>query len=158
MPPHPPPPQYLVDETGAEYLDTRNNVCHVGHCHPAVVKAVCEQVAKVNSNTRYLHPTHVELARRLLATMPDELASGAVFFVNSGSEANDLALRLARSHTGARHTLVVERAYHGHTVEVMGISPYKYSHPTIGKPDWVTEVHAPDTYRGLHRGADAAEK
>jgi 4-aminobutyrate aminotransferase-like enzyme len=94
--------QYLTDEAGVQYLDTRNNVCHVGHANPVVAEAVCRQVRVLNTNTRYLHPNHVLLAKRLLATFPGALATGKVFFVNSGSEANDLALRLARAHTGVR--------------------------------------------------------
>jgi len=87
-----------------------------------------------------------------------------VFFVNSGSEANDLALRLARAHTNNKKTIVVSHAYHGHTCEVIGISPYKYKYGNVGdlapagRPDWVTEVPAPDTYRGEYRGDDAATR
>lgn len=87
----------LIDERGRSFLDTRNNVAHVGHAHPAVAAAVAAQVSTLNTNTRYLHPTVCELARRLLDTMPAPLRDGVVFFVNSGSEANDLALRLARA-------------------------------------------------------------
>jgi len=86
-----------------------------------------------------------------------------VFFVNSGSEANDLALRLARAanRRGSERCLVVEHAYHGHTVSVLGLSPYKYEHSSFGgkgKPSWVTKCVAPDTYRGPHRGPDAGAK
>ena len=87
----------LIDEAGRSFLDTRNNVAHVGHAHPRVAAAVSEQVAQLNTNTRYLHPNVCALARRLLDTMPAPLRDGVVFFVNSGSEANDLALRLARA-------------------------------------------------------------
>ena len=87
----------MYDDEGTEYLDTRNNVCHIGHAHPAVAEAVATQVAALNTNSRYL-PHHLcELSERLLATFPPELC--VCFFVNSGSEANDLALRLARTHT-----------------------------------------------------------
>lgn len=146
---------YMVDEAGTRYLDTRNNVCHVGHTHPRVAKAVAEQVATLNTNTRYLHPTIVTLAQRLTATMPSELC--CVFFVNSGSEANDLALRLATAHTKNEDMIVVNRAYHGHTQSVLQISPYKYDHVGgPGKAPHVHEVPCPDTYRGRHRGASAA--
>ena len=86
----------LIDESGRSYLDTRNNVAHVGHGHPRVVQAIQEQVQRLNTNTRYLHPNVVELARRLVEKLPESLHK--VIFVNSGSEAYDLALRLARAY------------------------------------------------------------
>ena len=116
----------LYDESGVAYLDTRNNVCHVGHCHPKVVAAVSAQAAAVNTNSRYLHPNVCLLAQRITSTMPAGL--DVVFFVNSGSEANDLALRLARAHTGGRANIVVDHAYHGHTAATIDVSPYKYAH------------------------------
>src|SRR5690625_5291659 len=82
--------QYLYDADGRQYLDCVNNVCHVGHCHPAVVAAGQRQMATLNTNTRYLHPAIIELGERLLDTFPDPLST--CFFVNSGSEANELAL------------------------------------------------------------------
>ena len=111
----------LIDESGRSYLDTRNNVAHVGHEHPRVVKAIQQQVQMLNTNTRYLHPNVVELARRLCEKLPSPLSK--VVFVNSGSEANDLALRLARAYTGSRNTVVVDGAYHGHTLSVLEVSP-----------------------------------
>ena len=153
----------LIDEQGRVILDTRNNVCHVGHAHPAVAAAVSAQVSVLNTNTRYLHPHVCELARRLLDTMPAPLRDGVVFFVNSGSEANDLALRLARAanRNGSTRCLVVDHAYHGHTSSVIGLSPYKFEHASFGgrgQPAWVTKCAAPDVYRGKHRGADAAAR
>jgi len=153
----------LYDESGRGFLDTRNNVAHIGHCHPAVAQAVAAQVGVLNTNMRYLHPTVCELARRLLSTFPPPLRDGVVFFVNSGSEANDLALRLARAANAKRadRTIVVEHAYHGHTIAALGISPYKFEHASFGgrgQPDWVTQCPAPDTYRGLHRGPDAGAR
>lgn len=150
----------MFDAAGTAYLDTRNNVAHVGHSDVAVATAVANQVATLNTNTRYLHPNVCELARRLVETMPagSELReTGIVFFVNSGSEANDLALRLCRCYTGRRGTVVVDRAYHGHTLAAIGLSPYKYLHSSFGgrgKPDEVEAARAPDTYR---RGASAAD-
>lgn len=141
----------MTDENGVSYLDTRNNVPHVGHSHPRVASAVADQVHTLNTNTRYLHPNVCELAKRLVETMPPgELRdTGVVFFVNSGSEANDLALRLCRVHTKRRGVIVVDRGYHGHTMAVLGLSPYKYNHPLVGgKPDEVEEIPAPETYRG----------
>ena len=182
----------LIDEEGREFLDTRNNVGHVGHSHPDVVAAVGRQAALLNSNSRYLHPLRVRLAERLLATFPPELCK--VFFVNSGSaraarpparlrpparararhsagslrarararpfgaplrrrsrrrapsqEANDLALRLARAHTGVRDVVVLDRAYHGHTSATIEISPYKFEHEGgPGRPPHVHKACCPD--------------
>lgn len=147
----------MYDERGRCFLDTRNNVCHVGHAHPAVVRAVAAQAAAINTNTRYLHPNLVHLAELLLSKCPAPLAK--VFFVNSGSEANDLAIRLARAHTGNRGMVVVDHAYHGHTVEVINVSPYKFAHKCgPGKAPHVQVVNAPDVYRGKHRGGDAAHR
>jgi len=141
--------QYLYDEEGNEYLDTRNNVAHVGHANPRVAAAVAAQAALVNTNSRYLHPNRVLLAQRLTATLPEPLS--VVFFVNSGSEANDLAMRLAAAHTKNEDVIVVEHGYHGHTKAVMNISPYKYEHVGgEGQAEWVHKVSAPDMYRGKH--------
>eukprot|EP00937_MAST-01D_sp_MAST-1D-sp2_P005057 g5057.t1 len=147
--------QYLYDETGAQYLDTRNNVAHVGHSHPRVAAAVSQQVSTINTNSRYLHPNRVRLAERLAATFPPALS--VVFFVNSGSEANDLALRLARAHSGHTDAICVEHGYHGHTESVIRISPYKYEHEGgPGEADWVQKVECPDMYRGRHAGEPPA--
>ena len=141
--------QRLFDEAGVSYLDTRNNVGHVGHANPKVAAAVAAQVGQLNTNTRYLHPNISRLAEKLTATMPEELS--VVFFVNSGSEANDLAMRLARAHTGNDDFVVVEHAYHGHTTAVIDISPYKYEHVGgEGQKEWVHKVPCPDTYRGVY--------
>ena len=153
---------FLHDERGNAYLDTRNNVCHVGHQHPAVVRAVQEQIATLNTNTRYLHPNVVRLADALLRTFPAGSAlsperGGKVFFVNSGTEANDLAIRLAQVHTKRTECVVVDHAYHGHSAAVIEISPYKFNGPGgSGKPPHVHVVPCPDVYRGAHRGAGAA--
>jgi len=151
--------QYLYDEGGREYLDAYNNVAHVGHCHPRVVKAGQDQMAMLNTNTRYLHDLILRYAKRITATLPDPLR--VCFFVNSGSEANELALRLARTHTGARDLVVLDHAYHGNTTTLIDISPYKHDGPGgSGAPSWVHQVPLPDTYRGPYRSADpqAAEK
>jgi len=114
---------YLFDASGRRYLDLVNNVAHVGHCHPRVVAAGARQMATLNTNTRYLHASVVDYARRLAATLPDPLH--VCFFVNSGSEANDLALRLARAHTGRDEVHVLDHAYHGHLSSTIELSPYK---------------------------------
>ena len=154
----------LVDAEGREHLDTRNNVPHVGHCNARVAAAVAAQVQLANTNTRYPHPLRVRLCERLLGTFSaPELRGGKVFLVNSGSEANDLALRLARAKTGRLETLVLEHAYHGHTCAVVGISPYKSKYfeagsPKGGQPAHVRQLPAPDGFRGAHTGADSADR
>jgi 4-aminobutyrate aminotransferase-like enzyme/Ser/Thr protein kinase RdoA (MazF antagonist) len=151
--------QYLFDAAGRRFLDAYNNVPHVGHCHPRVVRAAQEQVAVLNTNTRYLSDRVHEYAERLVATLPQPLE--VCFFVNSGSEANELALRLARAHTGQRDLIVLEQAYHGNTTTLVDISPYKHDGPGGGgRPPWVHVATLPDLYRGEFRrdDPDAGEK
>ena len=144
---------YLFDEERRAYLDCVNNVCHIGHCHPRVVEAAARQMATLNTNTRYLHDHLVEYARRLADTMPGDLE--VCFFVCSGSEANELALRLARSATGRRDVIVVEGAYHGNTTGLVEISPYKFDGPGgEGRPAHVRVAPMPDGYRGAYRYGD----
>jgi 4-aminobutyrate aminotransferase-like enzyme/Ser/Thr protein kinase RdoA (MazF antagonist) len=142
--------QYLFDDTGRRFLDAYNNVPHVGHCHPRVVEAGARQMALLNTNTRYINTLLGDYAERLAATMPDPL--DVVYLVNSASEANELALRLARTFTGRRDTIVLEHAYHGHTTTLIDISPYKHAGPGgSGAPDWVHVAPIPDTFRGEFR-------
>ncbi|HSF19382.1 MAG TPA: aminotransferase class III-fold pyridoxal phosphate-dependent enzyme [Vicinamibacteria bacterium] len=144
---------FLYDADARLYLDMVNNVAHVGHCHPRVVRAASEQSAVLNTNTRYLHPNILEYARRLKAKLPSSLE--VCFFVNSGSEANDLALRLARAHTKRRETLVLDGTYHGNLTSLIEVSPYKFDGPGgDGAADHVTKLPMPDGYRGSHRRAD----
>ena len=148
--------QYLYDEQGNQYLDAYNNVAHVGHCHPRVVRAGQEQMVLLNTNTRYLNDLINEYASRLTATLPEPLS--VCFFVNSGSEANELALRLARAHTKARDLIVLDHAYHGNTTTLIDISPYKHKGPGgSGPPSWVHSVPQPDVYRGQYRDGQAGE-
>lgn len=134
--------QYLYDDEGRRYLDFVNNVCHVGHAHPRVVRAAAEQMGRLNTNTRYLHDLLVTYTRRLTATLPDPL--NVVFLVNSGSEANDLALRLARHHTGASDVIVLDHAYHGNLQSLIEISPYKFDGPGgAGRPPYVRVCPVP---------------
>ena len=149
--------QYLYDSGGRGYLDCVNNVAHVGHCHPRVTEAIARQMALLNTNTRYLHEYLTEYLERLTATLPEPLR--VVYLVCSGSEANELALRLARAHTGRRGVVVVETAYHGNTNALVEISPYKFNGPGgRGKPAHVQVVPMPDVYRGPYRGADAGSQ
>jgi 4-aminobutyrate aminotransferase-like enzyme len=126
---------YLYDESGRGWLDLVNNVAHVGHCHPRVVAAAGAQQAALNTNTRYLHGLVVEYARRLAETLPDPLT--VCFFTNSGSEANDLALRLAYAHTRSREMFVLDHAYHGNLTSLVDVSPYKFR----GPGGWPTPPH-----------------
>jgi 4-aminobutyrate aminotransferase-like enzyme/Ser/Thr protein kinase RdoA (MazF antagonist) len=143
--------QYLYDENGCSYLDAVNNVSHVGHSHPRVVKAGQQQMAVLNTNTRYLHDNLVRYAERLCATLPPPLS--VCYFVCSGSEANELALRLARTHTRHKDIIVVDAAYHGNTTSLVEISPYKFDGPGgTGAPPYVHKVPMPDTYRGEYKG------
>ncbi len=143
--------EFLFDEEGGTYLDMVNNVSHVGHCHPTVVKAANRQMTRLNTNTRYLHDRIVDYAKRLAGTMPDPLE--VCFFVNSGSEANELALRMARTFTGRRSAVVVDGAYHGNTSSIVDLSPYKFDgEGGEGARDHVHKVEMPDPYRGPYKG------
>ncbi len=145
--------QYLYDETGRRFLDAYNNVPHLGHCHPRIVEAARQQMSVLSTNTRYLHDTINDYAERLTATMPDPLS--VCYFVNSASEGNELALRLARAFTGLKDMIVLEAAYHGHCTTLIDISPYKHDGPGgRGAPEWVHTAPIPDTYRGLYKADD----
>jgi 4-aminobutyrate aminotransferase-like enzyme/Ser/Thr protein kinase RdoA (MazF antagonist) len=145
--------QYLYDSTGRAYIDAYNNVAHVGHCHPRVVKAATAQYALLNTNTRYLNDQLVQYARRLSALLPAGL--DVCYFVNSASEANELAIRLMRAYTGRTDTIVLDSAYHGHTNTLIDISPYKHRGPGgSGAPEWVHTVLTPDDYRGPYKRSD----
>jgi len=144
--------QYLYDDAAHRFIDAYNNVAHVGHCHPRVVRAVGDQLAVLNTNTRYLQEQLTEYAEQLTALLPASLS--VCYFTASGSEANELALRLARARTGARDVIVMDSAYHGHTTTLIDISPYKHAGPGgEGAPDWVHRSPLPDVYRA--RGAHA---
>ena len=143
--------QYLYDDAAHRFIDGYNNVAHVGHCHPRVVRAVSEQLAVLNTNTRYLQEQLTRYAEQLTALLPPSLS--VCYFTASGSEANELALRLARAHTGARDLIVMDSAYHGITTTLIDISPYKHAGPGgSGAPDWVHRSPIPDVYRmrGTH--------
>ncbi|MBL8207055.1 MAG: aminotransferase class III-fold pyridoxal phosphate-dependent enzyme [Blastocatellia bacterium] len=145
--------QYLYDETGRAYLDVYNNVPLVGHSHPRVVKAAKQQLALLNTNTRYLHDNITRYAEALTALMPEPLK--VCYFLNSASEANELALRLARTYTKRYDLIVLDAAYHGHTNALIDISPYKFNGPGgTGKKDWVHIAPIPDDYRGAYKRGD----
>jgi 4-aminobutyrate aminotransferase-like enzyme/Ser/Thr protein kinase RdoA (MazF antagonist) len=138
---------WLFDAAGRRYLDCYNNVPVVGHGHPRVVRAVTEQQRLLATHSRYLHEAIVELAERLGATLPPAL--DAVIVVNSGSEANDLAWRIARAATGHAGALVTEFAYHGLTEATHALSPEEWAGGE--RPAHVATVPAPDGYRGAYR-------
>jgi 4-aminobutyrate aminotransferase-like enzyme/Ser/Thr protein kinase RdoA (MazF antagonist) len=141
---------WMTDAAGRRYLDMYNNVVCVGHAHPRVTSAVARQWRVLNTNLRYLHPSAIELAERLAATCPDGLDT--VLFVNSGSEANDVAWRLARHHTGNSGGLCTEFAYHGVTAATADLSPEVL--PGALTPPHVETWAPPDTFRGLRSGTD----
>ena len=139
--------QYLYSADGEKYLDLVNNVCHVGHSNPRVVEAGQRQMALLNTNTRYIYKVLTQYIERLARTLPSSLNVG--YLVNSGSEANELAVRIARSFTGEKNMIVMEGAYHGHTTMLIDLSPYKFRGPGgKGKSQpWVHVVPIPDAYR-----------
>lgn len=139
--------QYMFDKYGNRYLDAYNNIPHVGHSHPKVVEAGQKQMAKLNTNTRYLYDQLNEYSANLLKKFPASL--NKVFFVNSGSAATDLALRLARNFTGKNLIAVVEHGYHGNTQAGIEISHYKFAGKGgNGVPENVVCLPIPDVYRG----------
>jgi 4-aminobutyrate aminotransferase-like enzyme len=143
---------WLLDADGRKYLDMYNNVPHVGHCHPRVVDAICQQTGTLNTHTRYLHDNVLNYAERMLGTLPAELDT--IMFTCTGTEANELALRIARAATGGTGIIVNEYAYHGNSHAVAQISPADM--PAEQIPDFVISVPAPDVYRGCYSGPDAA--
>ena len=145
---------WLYDSDGRKFLDMYNNVPHVGHCHPHVVEALTRQIRTLNTHTRYLHGGVLEYAERLTGKFADELDT--VMFSCTGSEANELALRIARACTGGTGLIVTDYAYHGNTKAIFEISTEDIAPEDI--PDFVVTVPSPDTYRGMYRDAGAAEK
>lgn len=138
---------FLFDDMGRTYLDAYNNVPHVGHAHPRIQKVAAAQLKKINTNTRYLHPEQAAYAEKLTSWMPDGL--DCVFFLNSATEANELAIRIARQVTGQKDTVVMATGYHGHTNVALALSEYKFNGPGgKGPEDWIHIVPVADVYRG----------
>ena len=148
--------QRLYDSDGRAYLDMVNNVACVGHSHPHVARAAARQLGLLNTNSRFLYSAMERFATRLTELVPDPLDT--VFLVNSGSEANDLALRLARSVTGRAEVIAMEGAYHGWTTATAQISTSPYDTPAAEdeRPEWLRVVPAPNPYRGPHGADDSA--
>jgi 4-aminobutyrate aminotransferase-like enzyme len=140
--------QYLYDANARAYLDCVNNVASIGHSHPRVAAAAVRQLRLLNTNSRFLYEGMTHFAERLAALLPDPLER--VFLVSTGSEANDLALRLARAATGRRDMLCVRDAYHGWTTATYEVSTSSVDNPLGARSQepWVHPVLSPDTYRG----------
>ena len=146
--------QYMYDVEGNTFLDAYNNIPHVGHSHPTVVTAGQRQMAQLNTNTRYVYPKLADYAERLLSTFPTHL--NKVFFVNSGSAASDLAIRMAKAHTGQSTMMVMEHGYHGNTQQGIDISDYKFNNPKgQGQKEYILKTPIPNTYGGKYSGTTA---
>ena len=144
---------YLFDVLGRSYLDCVNNVAHVGHEHPRVVGAGQKQMGVLNTNSRYLHGGIIEYAERLSKLFPEPLS--VCLFVNSGSEANELALRMARTYTGGTGIAVLEGGYHGNTQGLIDVSHYKFTGSGgHAPPSWTRTASVPDEFRGRYRRDD----
>jgi 4-aminobutyrate aminotransferase-like enzyme/Ser/Thr protein kinase RdoA (MazF antagonist) len=147
---------YLLSTRGRCYLDMVNNVTVLGHAHPRVAATAACQLRKLNTNSRFNYEAVVEFSERLAATLPDPLDT--VFLVNSGSEASDLAIRLATAATGRRDVVAVREAYHGWTYGTDAVSTSVADNPNAlaTRPDWVHTVESPNSFRGTYRGTEAA--
>lgn len=142
--------QYMYDSAGTSILDAYNNIPHVGHSHPKVVEAGQRQMAKLNTNTRYLYDLLPEYAGKLLAKFPPSLSK--IYFVNSGSAASDLAMRIAYAHSKNPNILVMEHGYHGNTQISIDISDYKFSNKKgFGQKNHILKAPIPDTYLGKYQ-------
>ncbi|MGU9818462.1 aminotransferase [Pseudomonas sp. LF135] len=147
---------HLIDMQGRSYLDMLNNVAVLGHGHPRMAAVAARQWSLLNTNSRFHYAAIAEFSERLLALAPEGM--DRVFLVNSGTEANDLAIRLAWSYSGGRDMLSVLEAYHGWSVAADAVSTSIADNPQAlsSRPDWVHPVTAPNTYRGEFRGQDSA--
>ncbi len=141
---------WLYDEDDRPYLDVYNNVAHVGHCHPHVVDALRKQAETLNTHTRYLHETAVEYAARLMEEFPDEL--DVCMYCCTGSEANELAVRIARAYAGGEGVIVTEHAYHGNTGTLSQLST---THTYVQRGPEVQTCTAPNSFGGPYRSGDA---
>lgn len=151
---------HLVDTTGRSYIDLVNNVAGIGHGHPGVADAVNRQIRILNTNSRFLYRELAEYSERLLALLPENSGLDTVLLVNSGSEAVDLALRLAQAATGRKTVVSLREAYHGWTMASDAVTTSAYDNPYAldTRPDWVHVADVPNSYRGTHRGADTGAK
>lgn len=136
---------WVWDADGKRYLDCYNNVPHVGHCHPRVVEAICRQAGTLNTHTRYLHDGILDYVERLTGTFEGDLSTAIM--TCTGSEANDIALRMAEAVTGKRGVIATDHTYHGNTTVVAQLSAT--NRPATGDGSHVRQVPAPDSYRPL---------
>lgn len=146
---------FLMSTAGRTYLDMVNNVTVLGHAHPRIADIASRQLRRLNTNSRFNYAAVVEFSERLAAMLPDPLDT--VFLVNSGSEASDLAIRLAMAATGRRDVVAVREAYHGWTFGTDAVSTSTADNPNAlaTRPDWVHTVESPNSFRGKYRGAEA---
>jgi 4-aminobutyrate aminotransferase-like enzyme len=144
-----------MSTAGRSYLDMVNNVTVLGHAHPRIADTAARQLRRLNTNSRFNYEAVVEFSERLAALLPDPLDT--VFLVNSGSEASDLAIRLATAATGRRDVVAVREAYHGWTYGTDAVSTSTADNPNAlaTRPDWVHTVESPNSFRGKYRGAEA---
>lgn len=147
---------YMFDDEGQKFIDCINNVAHVGHCHPYVVERGAQQMGLLYTNNRFLHEHLANLARRLTDKLPPSLS--VCYFTNSGSEANDLALQIARAYTKQKDIIILDNAYHGTVTSLQEINPYKWKQnkefAELYKTPYVHVVSTPDTYNGTYRDCD----
>jgi len=149
--------QYMFDEKGNTYLDCYNNIPHIGHCHPSISKVLANQTRKLNTNTRYLTDSFNICSEKLLNYFPEHLSK--IFYLNSGSEANDLAIRMARIITGRNTVVVLEHGYHGNTAVGIEISSYKFDGKGgKGKGDNILKLPLPNLFKGKFKTASSYAK
>ena len=147
---------YLISKNGRKYLDTINNVAHVGHENESVVIEGQKQMSILNTNSRYLHESINKLAEEIIQTLPEKLS--VIHFVNSGSEANELAIRMMKSHTGSNDIIVSENGYHGNTNICVDISSYKFDGKGgKGAPENTHVIPMPTKFNGKYKGEDACK-
>lgn len=146
---------FLMSTEGRSYLDMVNNVTMLGHAHHRIAATAARQLRRLNTNSRFNYEAVVTFSERVAALLPDPLDT--VFLVNSGSEASDLAIRLALASTGRRDVVAVREAYHGWTYGTDAVSTSTADNPNAlaTRPDWVHTVESPNSFRGKHRGAEA---
>ncbi|MGB3150377.1 MAG: aminotransferase class III-fold pyridoxal phosphate-dependent enzyme, partial [Maribacter sp.] len=149
--------QYMYDTQGNTFLDAYNNIMQVGHCHPRVVEAGQNTIARLNTNTRYIYDEFLSYSEKLLAKFPPSL--NKVFLVNSGSAATDLAIRIAKAHTKNKKVMVLEHGYHGNTQNGIDISHYKYNHKGgAGKSEYIIEAALPKIFNSGFKNENDASK
>jgi len=144
--------QYMYDHLGNTYLDMRNNIPQLGHCHPNISKIISKKIRQLNTNTRYLYPELTEYATALSKKLPTDLHK--IFYVNSGSEASDLAIRMAKTHTKNNRVAILENGYHGSTNTGIAISDYK-RYGIKEKPANIITLPMPKSYEGKFKTGEA---